>query len=200
IPGVFNCRLNPALKRKKKKPSTVPPPPQSGSMQSNASLGNVICSSNVIHQRGGPLETIDEIMPTSNLATQVANGNLVHLLDAGLIPRSNQYRRNVLNQIQRPSTNTSILARQIQQPSADTFWRKSALSARSLSISPSAMLKSESAFRLPPKHPFSSTITTPTSPVNFLPTENFTDKLEVCIEQNESNANMEVKPTKAIIR
>ncbi|XP_054169158.1 uncharacterized protein LOC128966336 [Oppia nitens] len=27
IPGVFNCRLNPALKRKKKKPSTFIPPP-----------------------------------------------------------------------------------------------------------------------------------------------------------------------------
>lgn len=27
IPGVFNCRLNPALKRKKKKPSTFVPPP-----------------------------------------------------------------------------------------------------------------------------------------------------------------------------
>lgn len=29
--GVFNCSLNPALKRKKKKPSTVPPPPRTTS-------------------------------------------------------------------------------------------------------------------------------------------------------------------------
>lgn len=41
IPGVFNCRLNPALKRKKKKPSTfVPPPASVTSLASNGKTSN----------------------------------------------------------------------------------------------------------------------------------------------------------------
>lgn len=38
IPGVFNCRLNPALKRKKKKPSSfIPPPPAATTRSKNTS-------------------------------------------------------------------------------------------------------------------------------------------------------------------
>ncbi|KAI1284963.1 XK-related protein 6 [Halotydeus destructor] len=41
IPGVFNCRLNPALKRKKKKPSTfVPPPAHISSLSGQTSSTN----------------------------------------------------------------------------------------------------------------------------------------------------------------
>ncbi|RWS31680.1 XK-related protein 6-like protein [Leptotrombidium deliense] len=36
IPGVFNCRINPALKRKKKKPSTFVPPPTHSSISVTA--------------------------------------------------------------------------------------------------------------------------------------------------------------------
>lgn len=42
--GVFNCSLNPALKRKKKKPSTVPPPPRSTSQHQLNVHDNVLNS------------------------------------------------------------------------------------------------------------------------------------------------------------
>lgn len=201
IAGVFNCRLNPALKRKKKIPSTIPPPPIATT--SNSAMSN--CDAGIVHQQRAPLETIDEVMPTMHHQTmpsdsrgqQFLTGEAQHMMtDALTSVRGSQYRRKMMHgQHQRPSTNTSILGRQIRQSGADTFWRKSALSARSLSISPSAMLKSaECSFRMPPKHPFSSTITTPTSPAHFMPTENFTDKLEVCMLQNESNSSRETKP------
>ncbi|RWS17784.1 XK-related protein 4-like protein [Dinothrombium tinctorium] len=57
IPGVFNCRINPALKRKKKKPSTfVPPPthssiPVSSHMVSPVSTSNTSPFSNVYNNR-----------------------------------------------------------------------------------------------------------------------------------------------------
>ena len=42
IPGVFNCRLNPALKRKKKKPTTfVPPPTSSLSVSNNSTFTSI---------------------------------------------------------------------------------------------------------------------------------------------------------------
>lgn len=204
IPGVFNCRLNPALKRKKKKPSTIPPPPHSAMVQGNGIAGEVHGS--MTGQQRVPLETIDELvatMPNVGPSKHIV-GAMVHIPESVTVgPNSQQYsRRNVLHQaIARPSTNTSILTRQMRQPSADTFWRKSALSARSFSISPSTMLKSDTSFRLPPKHPFSSSITTPTSPVNFLPNfQNFTDKLEVCTEPNESNSNAAVGKSGPILR
>lgn len=196
IPGVFNCRLNPALKRKKKKPSTIPPPPQMEHVISAQSSNQFVSKSrpndpNGPHKRCTQLETISEGVVNAVDVQQLPNfAQVPHF-------RATQYRRNMMHQIQRPSTNTSILTRQLRQPSADTFWRKSALSARSLSISPSAMLKTDSAFRLPAKHPFSSTITTPTSPVNFVPTENFTDKLELSFEPNRAT---EMRPNKEIIR
>lgn len=40
IPGVFNCRLNPALKRKKKKPSSFIPPPVPVTSLSNGKMSN----------------------------------------------------------------------------------------------------------------------------------------------------------------
>lgn len=50
IPGVFNCRLNPALKRKKKKPSTFIPPPvphiSANAPNANQSNGNHMPSTN----------------------------------------------------------------------------------------------------------------------------------------------------------
>lgn len=202
IPGVFNCRLNPALKRKKKIPSTIPPPPGIATASSAVTGGDVIIGHHVQQQRS-PLETIDEVLPMSvhhhpqhdTLAEQQPFSSV---RAAGSQHQQQQmYRRNMVHgQHPRPSTNTSILTRQMRQAGTDTFWRKSALSARSLSISPSAMLKSaECSFRMPAKHPFSSTLTTPTSPAHFLPTENFTDKLEACIEQNESNSCREGRPT-----
>ncbi|KAI2805706.1 hypothetical protein BLOT_004708 [Blomia tropicalis] len=187
IPGVFNCRLNPALKRKKKKPSTVPPPPQSHKLITS----NEIEYSNNSHQFGFPLneqiqshhqlETIEEITIEDKINMYNKNNHNDH--PRGVLP---------IHQTARPSTNTSIFNRQMnKQPSADTFWRKSALSARSLSISPSLMLKSSSTvgqgFRMSTKHPFSSTITTPTSPVKFISTGNFTDNLSEIGHLNDSN-------------
>ena len=192
IPGVFNCRLNPGLKRKKKKPSTIPPPPLSAECAIISNNQNELVN-NVNADERSKLETISESVinstnaPNNHFSCTVNNNKISNAL------RTSQYRRN---QTQRPSTNTSILARQMRQSSADTFWRKSGLSARSLSTSPAAMHKFENAFRLPAKHPFSSTITTPTSPVNFVPTENFTDRL--CLEQNKLNTNVEVGPRQII--
>lgn len=42
VPGVFNCRLNPGLKRKKKKPSSfIPPPPVPAPIMSNGNNGKM---------------------------------------------------------------------------------------------------------------------------------------------------------------
>lgn len=174
IPGVFNCRLNPALKRKKKKPSTVPPPPQAP--KSIVDQGDRLMAIQKI-----PLETINESTVNEHFAA----------IDLAKTQFHNQQRRTLLNQAPRPMTNTSLLTRPFKHPSADTFWRKSNLSARSISISPSALLKTENTFRLPAKHPFSSTITTPTSPT-LLPTENFTDRLELISDDRDK---LQTKPT-----
>lgn len=186
IPGVFNCRLNPALKRKKKKPSTVPPPPRPTQVMAQECQMN---PSMPIHQL--PLETIGETILTDN-GNQLSTNRLNLTENINRFPI--QQRRPIQNQITRPHTNASILTRPHNQPSADTFWRKSNLSARSFSISPSALLKTENTFRLPAKHPFSSTITTPTSPINILPTENFTDKLQLMDNGKDNQSALTVKP------
>ena len=67
IPGVFNCRLNPALKRKKKKPSTFIPPPPVLHISTNGSNANHMTSTNnlnLYNTKAGPKTTKAPPLPT----------------------------------------------------------------------------------------------------------------------------------------
>lgn len=71
IPGVFNCRLNPALKRKKKKPSSFIPPPAHPAINNGtnthpktSSSSNVISKSNCIKSNAGSSNGQSNVVPS----------------------------------------------------------------------------------------------------------------------------------------
>ncbi|OTF70786.1 XK-related domain containing protein [Euroglyphus maynei] len=178
IPGVFNCRLNPALKRKKKKPSTIPPLPQE--MFINA------CD-----------QSTNELPLKSALESISENGAMVnktrtHALDSW---KPGFHSKNFIQQIQRPLTNSSVLMRSYGQSPAESCWRKPNLSGRSWSISPTAMMKIGESSK------FGSAIIQPKNPISLQqqPTARFTDKLDfVLMNQLKSESNEMMRSNKIV--
>lgn len=184
IPGVFNCRLNPALKRKKKKPSTIPPLPH-------------LLSQEMSETRPKFKNTLESI--SENVCAKSITNNHHNLAKRSLESwRPGYQSKNLIHQIQRPLTNSSLLMRSYRQSPMNVAGNKANFSARSLSISPTRMMTNKFSNS---KTILSNQIAKRNSP-NILPTRNFTDKLDFVLNssQHELNSNEDGGIKKKIIR
>lgn len=185
IPGVFNCRLNPALKRKKKKPSTIPPLPHLLSQEMNETTRPKFKNT---------LESISENVCAKSITNNHHNNLGKRSIESW---RPGYQSKNLIHQIQRPVTNSSLLMRSYRQSPMNAIGNKANFSARSLSISPTRMMtnKNSNSKTILPNN------VKPNSP-NILPTRNFTDKLDFVLNssQHELNSNGDGGIKKKIIR
>ena len=185
IAGVFNCRLNPALKRKKKKPSTIPPLPQE-MLINGIDAGDR--STNKLPLKN-TLESISENGAMNKSSTQIQRPTL----DSW---KPGIHSKNFIKQIQRPLTNSSVLMRSYRQSPAETCWRKPDLSGRSWSISPAAMMKIGESSK------FGSSVIQTKDSVSFQqqPTAKFTDKLDFALMNQMKFESNEMMNSKKIVR
>nr|XP_027199428.1 uncharacterized protein LOC113793578 [Dermatophagoides pteronyssinus] len=185
IPGVFNCRLNPALKRKKKKPSTIPPLPQEMFM-------NVVDANDQFTNKLPSKNALESISENGAIVNKNSTHNQRPALDSW---KPGIHSKNFIQQIQRPFTNSSALMRSYRQSPAETCWRKPEISGRSWSISPTAMMKISESSK------FKSDIIQPKNSISIQqPTTRFTDKLDFALMNQLKSESNEIMKNNKIVR